>query len=390
MTKNYIKRKFIFPYMDNFDNFDLNPQIEFLQKSNSFLKNELNIDVKDLNNSFHISEMSKSLLSSIKNIFIDEKINLFKEALSIIESNFYSFDEDFVEEKYKFEDNKYESEFNVNKNKFYYSITLTPMRTKYDYSFYDFKIIKENLIDKFSSNLDIERDNILVSFNKSIFIDYFMRTNEFFSLSYVKIKYNYENLIELHELKMINDLLCVEYEMNVSLDYRGNFIIPNKSLNFKRGTEKYDPPYGWYGFGLKVIDKYENNEWLDDTTESSEWAIAYHGFGRFLSNDKIKQILKNTGAIEEALYSESSQIRCHHNDKRHPGKKIGTGVYLTQSINIAEGFSGVVQFNKKQYKIVLMLKVLINKIRQPEDLNYWILNQKDIRVYRILLKEINK
>jgi hypothetical protein len=382
MPKNYIKRKFVFPYIDNFDNFELQPQIDFLKKSNSFLKDELNINVTDLNNSFHISEMNRSLLSSIQNIFIDEKINLFKEALSIIESNFYSFDEDIINEKQKLEDNKYESEFNLNKNKFYYSITLTPMRSKSDYSFYDFKIIKENLIDKISSNLAIEKSNILVSFNnKSFFIDYFLRTNEFFSSPFMKIKFNYENLVELHELKMINDLLCVQYELNASLDYRGNFIIPNKNLNVKRGTEKYDPPYGWIGFGLKVINKYDNNEWLDDTTESSKWAIAYHGLGRMSSNDEIKQILKNIISEKEGLVSGPSQIKCHFKDIRHPGKKIGTGVYLTPSINIAEDYSGIIQLNNKKYKIVLMVKVLIKKIRQPEDFNYWILNEKDIRVY---------
>ena len=45
------------------------------------------------------------------------------------------------------------------------------------------------------------------------------------------LRFSNENLVELHELKMINDLLCVQYELNASLDYRGNFIIPNKNLN---------------------------------------------------------------------------------------------------------------------------------------------------------------
>ena len=36
-----------------------------------------------------------------------------------------------------------------------------------------------------------------------------------------------------------------------------------------------------------------------------------------------------------------------------------------------------------------MARVLIEKIREPEDVEYWILNNDDIRVYRILVKEIN-
>ena len=54
---------------------------------------------------------------------------------------------------------------------------------------------------------------------------------------------------------------------------------------------------------------------------------------------------------------------------------------------MAEEFSGIIPFNNKKYRIVLMTKVLIEKIKEPEDYNYWILNNKYIRVYRILLKE---
>ena len=38
------------------------------------------------------------------------------------------------------------------------------------------------------------------------------------------------------------------------LDYKGNTINPNSSYNFFRGTEKYDPPYGWLGIGLNVMN----------------------------------------------------------------------------------------------------------------------------------------
>ena len=36
-----------------------------------------------------------------------------------------------------------------------------------------------------------------------------------------------------------------------------------------------------------------------------------------------------------------------------------------------------------------MAKVLIDKIKEPEDINYWILNKDFIRFYRILVKESN-
>ncbi len=391
VSKAYIKRKFIFPYIENFSNFDLKPQIEFLEESNKFLESELNFNVNDFTHSFQISEMNKTLLSAIQNIFNDEKINSFKEALKIIEDNFYSYTEDLTKEKLildekNISDNTKESEFDL--NKFNYSINLIPNRPKTDYIFNDFTKIKNNLINGFVFQFSIEKENITVSFDHKIFfIDNYIRTKEFFDLPLKKIKTYYQNLVELQELKMLNDVLCNQYEMIKFLDYRGNFIIPNKSLNFKRGTEKYDPPYGWIGIGLKVIDEYENNDWLNNKTESSEWATAYHGVGRLSSHDEIIQILKNVIVNKEGLTNGPSQIKCHFKDIRHPGKKIGTGVYLTQSINIAEEYSGIIQINNKKYNIVLMAKVLIKKIRQPEDFNYWILNGKDIRVYRLLLKE---
>ena len=34
------------------------------------------------------------------------------------------------------------------------------------------------------------------------------------------------------------------------------------------------------------------------------------------------------------------------------------------------------------------MKVYTDNIREPEDIKYWILNKEDIRIYKILLKEI--
>ena len=34
-----------------------------------------------------------------------------------------------------------------------------------------------------------------------------------------------------------------------------------------------------------------------------------------------------------------------------------------------------------------MAKVKINEISEPENVNYWILNEENVRVYRLLIKE---
>ena len=380
---NYIKRNFEFPYISKFNNYD--SQIIFLKNINSVLKDEFNQNNLN-NNSFHISEMNKEILILIKSIFIDDKINLLREALSTIEDNFYSDDdENFYEEKYILYNS---NEFDEMKNKFYYSINLYPIRNTL---IFNMKNIKEVIADRISSNLSINKDNLIVSFNnKCYFIDNFIRTKEFFDLSIQKIRNSYPNLYELYEYKLIiNELLCNQFNIKNYIDYRGNFIIPNKNLNTKRGKEEYDPPYGWFGVGLKVLGKYADDNWINDKDETSKWAIAYHGLGRMKSLDEIKNILKNVIIKEEGLIPGSSQIKYNCNDIRNQGKKIGIGVYLTQSLNIAEGYSGIIPFNNKKYKIILMTRVMIDKIREPEDFNYWILNKEYIRVYRILLKEKN-
>ena len=370
----YFKKDAEYPYIKNVN--DWNSQIEFLQKINSNLKNELNENNKNINNSFNITKMNKELILKIKDIFFD-KDTLLKDILIDIDNNFYSDDEMIEDENFAFKD-----EMN---NQFYASINIIPIKDNISSNMIN---SKEKIINLIHSDLSIDKENIFVSFNnKYNFIDNFIRTKEFFEYPLERLKINFPNLNKLYELKMIvNDLFCNLCDFRSFMDYRGNFIIPNKNLNNKRGTEKYDPPYGWIGIGLKVTRKYENDDWLNIRDESSKWAIAYHGVGRMNSYEEIINTLKNI-VIEEGLKPGLSQIKCHSNDIRHKGKKIGTGVYLAQSINAAEEYSGIIPFNNKKYKIVLMAKVLIDRIKQPEDINYWILNKEYVRVYRILLKE---
>ena len=374
---DYIRRNLDFPYFTNY--YDFNSQIEFLKEINSITKNELNVNYMS-NNSFHISEMNKDLIFSIKRIFNDEKVSFYKLILSNIDSAFYSGD-DFSDEKYLV---NCQNEYEEIKNNFSYTINLNPF--KRNLVFEPIKI-GEILTDQINSKLYIDKENIFITFNNICnFIDSFIRTKTFFELPPQKLKTQFPNLNLLNEFKIIvDDLFSNKFDIRNDLDYRGNFIFPNKSLNLYRGTEKYDPPYGWIGIGLNVSKKYEDDNWLKIKDKSSTWAIAYHGVGRISTFDEIINMVKNI--INEGLKPGPSQIKCHSNDIRHTGKKIGTGVYLTPSINLAEEYSGIISYNNKKYNIVLMTKVLIDKIKEPEDFNYWILNKDYIRVYRILLKE---
>jgi len=246
--------------------------------------------------------------------------------------------------------------------------------------------LNENITIKILHKLNINPENFLASSNNKYFIDNFVRTDNFLNLSLEQIKNIYPHLQELYEYKNIFDYLIRECNIKDYIDYRGNFII--KINNKDNNKERYYPPYEWIGFGLKVIGKYENDEWLLDDSKDNKWAIAYHGVGGRLPTKLVKDKLEKK--IKEGLKQGRSQTKCHSDDIRHPGKRIGTGVYLTPNINIAENYSGIICINKERYKVALMAKVRIDKIRESKDINFWILNSKYIRVYRILLKKFNK
>ena len=92
--------------------------------------------------------------------------------------------------------------------------------------------------------------------------------------------------------------------------------------------------------------------------------------------------------MNDGLKYAISDIKSQSHDKRS-SNIIGKGIYLTPFIKIAESYTGVISFNKKNYKVVLMSKVKIKKIREPEGTKFWVLDKDYIRIYRILLKEVD-
>ena len=74
-------------------------------------------------------------------------------------------------------------------------------------------------------------------------------------------------------------------------------------------------------------------------------------------------------------------------DKRH-WKFIENGIYMTPNIKVAEKYTQTISFNNKKYKVLLMAKVKISEIQEPKGSKFWILNNDDIRIYRVLFKEI--
>ena len=181
-------------------------------------------------------------------------------------------------------------------------------------------------------------------------------------------------------------------------DSRGDLLIPNTTNILKRGSEDYNPPYGWLGIGLNISGKYNENKededgkWLFEKKDS-KWANAYLGFNQ--ENNSNNKIIIKSFAIKDYLHDlvtnnemlEIFERKVDFDDKRHWIKKYEKGIYLNSKIENVENDSGIVTIGDKIYKLLLMVRVKIDEISQPKNKDVWVLDKKFIRVYRILLKE---
>ena len=162
-----------------------------------------------------------------------------------------------------------------------------------------------------------------------------------------------------------------------------------------RGGRPYNPPDGWIGFGLNVLNKYDNgnNDWLACDGRPGEWCIAYHGACVHNTSEQIKQIIKPI--LENNLKPGAGQAYSTYDDACHPGQKVGVGVYCTPNPNTADGYSGQIDVNGHRYKVAFMLRVKPDKIRYSNSRpDYWVLNAGDgnfteMRPYRFLIKKVS-
>ena len=148
----------------------------------------------------------------------------------------------------------------------------------------------EKISKEISENLVINDEDLFIFQNSRV--DNFVKTFNFNKISLKQIE-KIPSFSKIYELKSL-DMVLLRKELQIKkeyLDYRGNFLNPNSRNNIYRGKEIYDPPYGWMGLGLNVLDKYKNNNWLEDISNKSEWAIAYRGITSKNPN-KIKNYLK--------------------------------------------------------------------------------------------------
>ena len=245
--------------------------------------------------------------------------------------------------------------------------------------------------DKISKSLDINFADLFLIQNAPI--NNFAKCFNFKEIS-LKQNPNFPPVSKLLELQSIKYKLLIK-DFNIkeeNFDNTGNLLVPNTRQNRFRGKEIYDPPYNWLGLGLSVLGKFDdgNDDWLEDISDKSEWAIAYRGISS-KKQEHIKDMLKHfieERNLEIARINFKDKFGKKLNDKRHWGT-IESGIYMTPYIKIAEKYTKTISFNNKNYKVLLMAKVKVSEIKEPKNSNFWVLDNDKIRIYRVLFKEIN-
>ncbi|XP_022620310.1 uncharacterized protein LOC111236005 [Seriola dumerili] len=155
---------------------------------------------------------------------------------------------------------------------------------------------------------------------------------------------------------------------------------------FWRGGEKYERPSGWYRFGLKVLDKYDEATWLGTSYRSTqscpgEWPVSYHGTSK-----------KGAEGIIEGHYEPGS------------GQAYGRGIYSTPDISEANQYAKTFtsEKNGKRYKVILQNRINPKYRKICKYPKYWLIPipkgtsdeeeqemvERAIRPYGLLLKEV--
>ncbi|XP_023275738.1 uncharacterized protein LOC111665091 [Seriola lalandi dorsalis] len=155
---------------------------------------------------------------------------------------------------------------------------------------------------------------------------------------------------------------------------------------YLRGGEKYERPCGWYRFGLKVLDKYDEVTWLGTSYRSTqscpgEWPVSYHGTSK-----------KGAEGIIEGHY------------KPGPREKYGRGIYSTPDISEAKQYAKTFtsKKDKKKYKVILQNRINPKYRKKYNNDKYWLIPiprgtsdkeeqkmvERAIRPYGLLIKKV--
>ena len=200
-----------------------------------------------------------------------------------------------------------------------------------------------------------------------------------------------QKMEELSKLKKIKSI----YETNIlgackltpdMLDERGN----RDPSEWPRSTEKrggknyYPPDDKWVGYGLRVLDQYDNgnNDWIAMDGNPNEWAVAFHATSENAVEHIWKKGEKFHSSVKEGAFGQKCCGNINKNkysQKEYP--TCGEGTYVSPHLDYS------LTYNKG---VVIMCRVNPKKMRIPEGYedSEWITDgtRNTIRPYRLLYK----
>ena len=221
---------------------------------------------------------------------------------------------------------------------------------------------KEIIVTHFENNVDVYTSIIVFKYELSSEL----KKNDL--EKYFKNDKELNTFTNVTKLPLIESIRLHSY----MLDFRGN-VSNDKAWahNEKRGGEPYIPPIGWTKFGIRVYDRYDNNnnDWLSNGKNG--WCNGYSKLHGVKNNDKNYE---------------------NDDDVKHPGQKIGKGVNFYWDPKVMEKNTETIIINKNlKFKIGFMVRANPDKIRCPKS-NKDILvvdgTSDDTRPYGILFKKL--
>ena len=143
--------------------------------------------------------------------------------------------------------------------------------------------------------------------------------------------------------------------------------------------EKYYPPIGWISIGIKS----------DIEDIETRCPIAYLTFSKKYNKESLKIILNEI--IEKKNLAKLEYLKEQKKFDRRHWNFVGKGIYLIPNVETAEKYTGTFDINNKKYKIMLMVKVVKDKIKEPKrnKIGCWVVEKDFVTISRILFKEIN-
>jgi hypothetical protein len=172
------------------------------------------------------------------------------------------------------------------------------------------------------------------------------------------------------------------------LDNRGNRKPDEWPKNGVRGGMEYFPPDNtWVGYGLRVLDEYENNDWIAMNGNPNEWAVAYHG----TSQGAVKPICSRKGKFFSTIAEGATGQKCKDCENINPKSKLKyqkceEGAYCSPHLYYACKYANITNNG-----VIIMCRVNPSLIRIPKGQfqnDEWITDgtKNSIRPYRLLYK----